>query len=68
MNFNRVTLQHNNEIAQGFISVTLCCYSYVFESLLDVRIQPVEAMSSTGYGPSEDSRWKRLTFNGDENY
>ena len=31
--------------------------SYVFESLLDVRIQPVEAISSTGYGPSVDSRW-----------
>ena len=30
---------------------------YVFESLLDVRIQPVEAISSTGYGPSADSRW-----------
>ena len=24
-------------------------------------------MSSTGYGPRSDSRWKRLTFNGDEN-
>ena len=27
----------------------------------------VEALSSTGYGPRSDSRWKRLTFNGDEN-
>ena len=28
--------------------------TYVFESLLDVRIQPVEAISSTGYGPSAE--------------